>query len=85
MMSILGALHTIAAQRGEGLLPKFADLLNRPTAGPEADRARNGCEVDDKEICKPPSGAAHAIPRQEPEFSPGRRRLSLAQVIDPDR
>jgi hypothetical protein len=83
MMSILGALHTIAAQRGEGLLPEFADLLNRPRVSSEADCASTGREVDDEEARRRPSGAVDAIPGQEPEFSPGRRRLSPAQVIDP--
>lgn len=85
MMSILGALHTIAAQRGEGLLPEFVGLLNRPTAASEADRAPRGCEAAEKETRRRLNGAADAIPGQEPEFCGSRTGLTLGQVTDPDR
>ena len=38
MMSLLAALHTLAAKRGEGLHPELISALKRSKAGSEADR-----------------------------------------------
>lgn len=39
MMTLFGALHAIAAQRGDGLHPKLLKAITRSTAWPVVERA----------------------------------------------
>jgi hypothetical protein len=56
MMSLLAVLHTIAAQRGEGLLPELISLLKHSKAGLEAECVSVTSEsYDDRRIA--PSGS----------------------------
>ena len=45
MISLLAAMHALAAQRGEGLRPQLANLLERSKPTLEADRAEPGSNV----------------------------------------
>jgi hypothetical protein len=61
MMRVLGPLHAIAAQRGDGLLPEFARLWERP----EAEAAA----IEDTETAVLYGQHRMAQPRAKPEVA----------------
>ncbi len=71
MIPLLGALHAIAAQRGDGLRPELLGLLTHPEAGAEA-------KCNSASWSEPEGG--HVVPIRS-DFSPVRFRLPAKGVL----